>query len=32
VGMCGLEDWMRLSQDKDQQWALVNTVMNFRVQ
>jgi hypothetical protein len=23
--------WMRLAQDRDQRWALVNTVMNVRV-
>jgi hypothetical protein len=29
----GLEsgDWIRLAQDKDQGWAVVNTVMNLRV-
>jgi hypothetical protein len=24
-------DWIQLAQDRDQQWAPVNTVMNFRV-
>jgi hypothetical protein len=24
-------DWMHLAQDKDQKWAVVNTVMNLRV-
>jgi len=24
-------DWMELAQDRDRLWALVNTVMNFRV-
>jgi hypothetical protein len=24
-------DWMHLTQDSNQWWALVNTVMNFRV-
>ena len=24
-------DWMELAQDRDRRWALVNTVMNFRV-
>ena len=26
---CG--DWMELAQDRDRCWALVSTVMNFRV-
>jgi len=24
-------DWIHLAQDRDQRWALVNTVMNIRV-
>ena len=28
-GGCG--DWMELAQDRDRWWALVNTVMKFRV-
>jgi hypothetical protein len=24
-------DWMRLAQDRDQRWVLVNTVMNLQV-
>jgi hypothetical protein len=24
-------DWIHLTQDRDQRWALVNTVMNLRV-
>jgi hypothetical protein len=24
-------DWIHLAQDRDQQWAVVNTVMNLRV-
>ena len=27
----GCEDWMELAQDSDRWWALVSTVMNFRV-
>ena len=28
-GGCG--DWMELAQDRESSWALVSTVMNFRV-
>jgi hypothetical protein len=24
-------DWIRLAQDRDQWWAVVNTVMNLRI-
>jgi len=27
----GAGDWMELAQDRDRWWALVNTVMKFRV-
>jgi hypothetical protein len=27
----GSVDWIRLAQDRDRWWALVNTVMNLRV-
>ena len=27
----GCGDWMELAQDSDRWWALVSTVMNFRV-
>jgi len=28
---CEGVDWINLAQDKDQRWALENTVMNLRV-
>jgi hypothetical protein len=28
---CGVMDWIDLSQDGDQWWALVNMVMNLQV-
>jgi hypothetical protein len=28
---CEVVDWIHLAQDKDQWWAVVNTVMNLRV-
>jgi hypothetical protein len=28
---CGDMDWIGLAKDRDQWWALVNTVMNLRV-
>jgi hypothetical protein len=28
----GVVDWMHFAQDKDQWWALVNTLMNLQVQ
>jgi hypothetical protein len=31
VGREGV-DWMHLAQDRDQWWAVVNTVMNLQVQ
>jgi hypothetical protein len=33
LGKIGWEgvDWMHLTQDRDQWWAVVNTVMNLRV-
>jgi hypothetical protein len=30
IGWCGL-NWIDLTQDGDQWWALVNTVMNLRL-
>jgi len=27
----GFGDWMELAQDRDKWWALLSTVMNFRV-
>jgi hypothetical protein len=31
LGGGGGVDWMQMAQDRDQWWALVNTVMNLRV-
>jgi hypothetical protein len=31
IGWAGV-DWIRVAQDRDKWWALVNTVMNLRVQ
>ena len=28
---CGIMDWIKLGQDRDRWWVLVNVVMNFRV-
>jgi hypothetical protein len=28
---CGSMDWIRLTEDRDRWWALVNAVMNLRV-
>jgi ribosome biogenesis protein Nip4 len=28
---CEVVDWIHLAQDTDQWWALVNTVMNYRI-
>jgi hypothetical protein len=32
IQMMGGVDWIHLTQDKDQWWALVNTVMSVQVQ
>jgi hypothetical protein len=31
LGKCGLADWIHMSQNRDQWWALVNTLMNLQV-
>jgi hypothetical protein len=28
---CGDTDWIKLAQDRDRRWALVNAVMNLQV-
>jgi hypothetical protein len=30
IGWCGM-DWIHMTQDRDQWWTLVNTIMNLRV-